>query len=217
MVSSDDPPPAFDLHCPLMSLPLAFETSVETIPGGVPYLAADPAAVAAWDALLPARRDAAGPRVGLVWAGGARPHQPRAAAIDRRRSVRLADMAPLGAVPGAVFVSLQVGPPAKQAETSPFPLIDVTDRLTDFADTAALIETLDLVIAVDTAVAHLAAAQGKPVWLLSRFDSCWRWFKDRNDSPWYPTLRLFRQTAPGDWAGVIARVAEALPGFRAIG
>jgi ADP-heptose:LPS heptosyltransferase len=116
-----------------------------------------------------------------------------------------------------VFVSLQLGPPAAQAETAPFPLIDVASRLTDFADTAALVATLDLIISVDTAVVHLAGALGKPTWLLSRHDACWRWGRDRDDSPWYPTMRLFRQTTPGDWAGVIQRVVAALPGFYTIG
>ncbi len=87
---------------------------------------------------------------------------------------------------------------------------DWTDELTDFAETAALVETLDLVIGVDTAVVHLAGAMGKPVWLLNRFDTCWRWLRDRDDSPWYPTLRQFRQTAPGDWESVVARVRVAL-------
>ncbi len=213
-----DAVPAHDLHCHLLSLPIAFGTTVETIPCRMPYLCADPRAVAAWDALIPAASDTIGPRVGLVWAGANRPDQPLAAAIDRRRSMVLADLAPLGAVPGCVFVSLQVGPPAKQAGSAPFPLIDVTGRLTDFADTAALIQTLDLVICVDTAVAHLAAAMGKPVWLLSRYDACWRWLQGtsetgREDSPWYPTLRLFRQTVAGDWGSVVGRVAEALAEF----
>jgi hypothetical protein len=112
---------------------------------------------------------------------------------------------------------LQVGPPAKQTLTPPFPLLDAAGGLSDFADTAALIEALDLVIAVDTSVAHVAGALGKPVWLLNRFDACWRWLRDRDDTPWYPSMRLFRQTAPGDWAGVMARVADALRDFRAPG
>jgi hypothetical protein len=129
----------------------------------------------------------------------------------------LAQMAPVFAAPGNVFVSLQLGPAAAQVDAAPFPLLDVADRLTDFADTAALVAALDLIITVDTAVAHLAGALGKPVWLLSRHDACWRWGRDRADSPWYPTMRLFRQTTPGDWAGVMQRVAEALPEFRMIG
>jgi len=222
VIGEDEPVPEHDFHCPLLSLPKARGTDRATIPASVPYLAADPDAVTAWEALLPSRRDCAGPRVGLVWAGGRRPAQPLADAIDKRRSMPLSALAPLADVPGVVFVSLQAGPEAKQAETVPFPLIDLTDRLTDFADTAALIQTLDLTIAVDTAVAHLAGALGQPVWLLNRFDACWRWLPgegdfDRVDTPWYPTMRLFRQPAPGDWGSVVARVAAALPGFRVLG
>jgi Flp pilus assembly protein TadD len=221
VVSQDDLLPDFDLHCPLMSLPMVFGTSEATIPSRVPYLGADPDAIERWAAIIPSPGTAAsgtkGLLIGLAWAGGRRPGQPRAAAIDKRRSMKLADMAPLGAVPGCVFVSLQLGPPAAQVDTAPFPLIDVTSRLNDFADTAALIGTLDLIITVDTAVAHLAGSLGKPVWLLSRFDACWRWGRDRTDTAWYPTMRLFRQAAPGDWADVMHRVAAALPGFHIIG
>jgi Glycosyltransferase family 9 (heptosyltransferase) len=140
-------------------------------------------------------------------------------AIDKRRSMRLADMAPLFSVPGCSFVSLQLGPPARQMQTLPpgAVLHDVAERLDDWADTADLIMGLDLVIAVDTAAAHLAGALGKPVWLLNRFDSCWRWFLDRDDTPWYPSMRIFRQTSRGDWAGVIEQVRQALlrqPGSR---
>jgi Flp pilus assembly protein TadD len=217
VVSQDDVLPAFDLHCPLMSLPMAFATTEQTVPSQVPYLAADRDAMASWQALLPPPAsmdgDASGLRIGLVWAGASRPQQPHAAAIDRRRSMLLAQMAPLFAVPGNLFVSLQLGPPAAQIANAPFPLIDVASRLSDFADTAALVARLDLIITVDTAVAHLAGALSKPVWLLSRHDACWRWGRERDDTPWYPTMRLFRQTAPGDWAGVMHRVAAALPGF----
>jgi tetratricopeptide (TPR) repeat protein len=217
IVSPEEPVPPFDLHCPLMSLPLAFGTTEDTIPWRVPYLEADPDAAERWDSLLPPAVGLRGRRIGLVWAGAHRKELPHAAAIDRRRSMKLLDMAPLGDVPDCVFVSLQLGPPAKQAEASPFPLHDVTDHLTDFADTAALIEVLDLVITVDTAVAHVAGALGKPVWLLSRSDSCWRWMRDRDDSPWYPTMRIFRQTTKGDWADVMRRVVDALPGFQTFG
>ena len=221
VIAEDAPTPAHDLHCHLLSLPALFRTSVETIPGHVPYLSADPDAAAAWSAILPARTNAAGPRVGLVWAGGGRPDQPQAAAVDRRRSMRLRDMAPLAEAADAVFVSLQLGPPARQIEDAPFPMIDLSARLHDFAGTAALIAALDLVIAVDTAVAHLAGALGKPVWLLSRFDACWRWMPNGDrpgpeDTPWYPTMRLFRQSRRGDWSDVMAWVAATLSDFRMI-
>ena len=199
------PWPAFDLHCPLMSLPLAFGTTLETIPADSPYLFADPLAAAGWRTRLSVLR---GVRIGLVWAGAPRPMQPGAHRTDRRRSMRLADLAPLAALPGIHLVSLQKGqdvlPPQGMV------LHDWTGELDDFADTAALVVGLDLVICVDTAVAHLVGALGVPVWVLSRFDACWRWLHDRTDSPWYPTLRLFTQSRPGDWQGVVAQVVAGL-------
>jgi tetratricopeptide (TPR) repeat protein len=208
------PVPAFDLQCPLLSLPAVFGTTLETIPAEVPYLAADPAAAAAWRARLAglAGLKVGGLKVGLVWAGLRRADMPDAAAIDARRSLTLAALAPLADVAGVSFVSLQKGEPAAQAAAPPagMRLHDFTAELDDFADTAALIEALDLVIAVDTSVAHLAAGMGKPVWLLNRYDTCWRWLLNRDDSPWYPTLRQFRQPKPGDWADVIEAVRAEL-------
>ena len=200
--------PAFDMHCPLLSLPRAFGTLVGTVPAHVPYLAADPASVAAWRLRLAALP---GLKVGLVWAGGARPHQAHLAIIDRRRSMRLAQFAPLAAVEGVSFVSLQKGPPAAEAAGGGgLGLHDWTEELTDFADTAALVQALDLVISVDTAVCHLAGALGRPVWMLNRFAPCWRWMGQRDDTPWYPTLRQFRQEQPDEWSPVMARVVRAL-------
>ncbi len=151
-------------------------------------------------------------KVGLVWAGAARPHQLNADRVNRRRSMALGQFAPIASIPGVVFVSLQKGPPAAQASSPPkgMTLLNWTDELQDFGDTAALVEALDLVISVDTSVAHLAGALGKPVWILNRFDTCWRWLLDRSDSPWYPTARIYRQPKPGDWASVMDGVAEAL-------
>lgn len=214
VIPAGEPLPPFDLHCPLMSLPLAFGTMLETIPARVPYLRADPLAAASWRARL---APLPGRRVGLVWGGSSRLGQPHATAIDRRRSIPLEALAPLARVPGISFVSLQLGPPAAQAPPPGVRLHDPTRELADFADTAALIEGLDLVISVDTAVAHLAAALGKPVWMLNRFDTCWRWLLGRDDSPWYPTLRQFRQPAAGDWATPVAALAEALAGSLAAG
>ena len=212
VVAEGDMLPPFDVHCPLLSLPLMFGTTLETIPATVPYLAADPAQVAAWRHRL---AELPGLRVGLVWAGSARPGQPEANAIDRRRSMSLADFGRLAELTGVSFVSLQKGEPAAQAQSPPPGLVlhDWTDELEDFADTAALIEALDLVISVDTSVVHLAGALGKPVWVLSRYDGCWRWLLDRDDSPWYPSARLFRQTRPGDWAEVLQRVTAELATF----
>jgi hypothetical protein len=177
-----------------------------TIPASVPYLHADPLP---WADFL---ADQPGLKVGLVWAGKSRAAQPHAVAIDKRRSMPLTDMMPLLSVPGCSFVSLQLGPPASQLRALPggVQLHDVSSRLNDWTDTAGLIAGLDLVITVDTAVAHLAGALGKPVWMLNRFDSCWRWSLGRDDTPWYPTMRQFRQTSRGDWLGVIERVRDAL-------
>jgi hypothetical protein len=198
---------SYDYHCPLLCLPRLLGTELATIPATIPYLAAEPDAVEAWS-----RRLGPGRRIGLVWAGAPR-HADRAAfAVDRRRSLTLAALAPLGGLPETRFISLQKGPPAAQAKEPPaaLDLFDPTDELHDFADTAALIANLDLVISVDTSVAHLVGALGRPVWLLSRFDGCWRWLLDRADSPWYPTMRLFRQPAPGDWDSVIMAARAAL-------
>ncbi len=202
-------PPAFDVHCPLLSLPLALGTTLETIPATVPYLFADPDQARAFRIRLAALP---GLRVGLAWAGNPRPEDPAVSAVDRRRSMPLSRLAALGTVPGISLVSLQKGPPAEQAKAPPPGMVlhDWTDELWDFADTAALVDGLDLVISVDTSVVHLAGALGKPVWVLNRYDSCWRWLHGRTDSPWYPTVRLFRQPSYGDWDSVVAEVAAAL-------
>ena len=188
--------PEFDAHCSMLSLPLAMGTELATIPSATSYLSADPNETAGWRARL-----GEAPRIGLAWAGSA------ALPTDRRRSLAPERLAPLLAVPGMRFVSLQKTGPAAPAQ---FGLIDVMAEIDDFAGTAALVAQLDLVIAVDTAIAHLAAALGRPVWLLDRFDSDWRWLADRRDSPWYPTLRRYRQKQPGDWDAVLAEVAQAL-------
>lgn len=207
--ASNDPLPAFDVQAPLLSLPRIFGTTLETIPAKEAYLAADPADVKSWQRRNPIH---GGVRIGLVWSGDPRPHLLHANATDQRRSMKLAQMAPLAAAHGAVFFSVQKGKAGEQARTPPAGMIvvDLMDEVHDFADTAALIATLDLVICVDTSVAHLVGALGKPVWLLSRFDGCWRWLTNRHTTPWYPSMRLFHQTEPGDWTPVMARVAEAL-------
>lgn len=206
--------PAFDVHCPILSLPLVFKTDFATIPASIPYLDADPVAVAHWASRLP---PGPGVRVGLVWAGHPQTHRAYARRVDQRRSLALAALAPLAAAPGVIFVSLQKGAPAAQRADAAFPIFDPMAEVTDFADTAAIIAGLDLVIAVDTAVAHLAGALGKPVWMLSRFDACWRWFRGRSDSPWYPTLRLYRQPSPAAWAPAIASLASDLAALAARG
>lgn len=203
--------PPFDAHCPFLDAPCILGTTVETVPAEIPYLSVDPAEVASWATRLP---DWPGFRVGLVWAGAARRHDAALVAVDRRRSLALDALAPLGSVPGMRFIGLQKGPAAVQAKTSPFALHDPMDAVTDFADTAAIIANLDVVVSVDTSVAHLAGAMGKPVFLLDRYDNCWRWLTGREDSPWYPTLRIFRQRSVGDWSDPVSRVAAALAAFR---
>lgn len=194
-------------YCPLMSLPMAFDTEVATIPAEIPYLYADKARAAAWRTQLDALPDAHLPRVGVVWAGG---HS--GIAVDRRRSLAAAQLAPLLAMRSIHWISLQkTADPAKLADpASHARLTDWTAQLADFADTAALIANLDLVISVDTSVAHLAAAMGRPVWLLNRFAGCWRWLRGRDDSPWYPGMRLFTQIERNHWDEVLTRVGAAL-------
>jgi hypothetical protein len=200
--------PRFDFQCPFVSLPRVFDTSLANIPGGLPYVSADPCLRQRWAARLP--QD--GLRVGLVWAGQARPHLEGFTIVDARRSTSLATLAPLGVVPGVRFVSLQAGPAANSARCPPpgLSLCDPMPEVTDFADTAAIIANLDAVVSVDTSVVHLAGAMGKPVLLLDRYDNCWRWLSGRTDSPWYPTLRIFRQKRVGEWAPVVRRVTAAL-------
>ena len=206
VVGSDEQLPVFDLHCPLLSMPLALKTTLATIPSAELYLHADQAQVEAWKARLAALPNK-GHRIGLVWAGNSHTHWPQAAIVDRQRSLRPENLAPLLKLSGFHFVSLQKG---GTVAPESFHLTDFMAEMKDFADTAALIANLDLVIAVDTAVAHLAAALGKPVWVLNRFDSCWRWLRERQDSPWYPSVRLFRQPKAGDWQTVLEQVVEEL-------
>jgi hypothetical protein len=210
VVSSGDPLPDFDFHCPLLSLPLAFATQLDTIPSATRYLSAREEQTRAWRERL-GRHDK--PRIGLAWAGNPRKELPGANRIDGQRSIALDRLAPLFEVTACEFFSLQKGSDAvRQLRDSALRqrVNDYTDDLHDFSDTAALIENLDLVISVDTSVAHLAGALGKPFWLLNRYNTCWRWLLDREDSPWYPTARLFRQDTTRAWEPVIQRVAAAL-------
>jgi Tfp pilus assembly protein PilF len=205
VVAKDEPLPAIDLHCPLMSLPLAFSTRRDTIPSRTPYLAVPEEARRAWQDRLPMNGR---PRIGLAWSG--RPTHNN----DRNRSISLRTLLPLLDC-DASFVSLQkdVRPDDMAVLGTRLDVLHFGDQLADFADTAAVIHQLDLVISVDTAVAHLAGALGRPFWLLLPHAPEWRWLLDRNDSPWYPTARLFRQPAAGQWEPVIEQVRMALKGF----
>jgi tetratricopeptide (TPR) repeat protein len=196
-------PPPFDYHCPLMSLPFAFKTTMPTIPSEVPYVAPPPEKVDRWRRRL---EGGDAPSIGIAWSG--RPRQGE----FRNRPIPLRLLATMLETPGLRFVALQ-----KELREGDAALLQshpgVTNlgpELEDFTDTAAIISLLDLVISIDTSVAHLAGALGKPVWILLQFSADWRWLLDRHDSPWYPSARLFRQPAVGDWESVIAHVQEAL-------
>jgi tetratricopeptide (TPR) repeat protein len=194
--------PSFDYHCPLMSLPHVLGTTLENIPPANPGLCACAAEIAdAWR-----KWPAEGLRVGLAWAGN--PENKG----DFRRSTSLETLLPLGRVPGVQWFSLQMGAAAEQAKpfAEEFPLIDASSASRDMAETAALLSTLDLVISVDTSLAHLAGALDKPVWLLLPHPADWRWLQARADSPWYPTAELFRQPEMGNWAEPVARMRARL-------
>jgi len=199
--------PDFDLHCPLMSLPFALRLEESGIPRRIPYLSASAQSIETWNTRLGPRRL---PRVGFAWAGNCKNSD------DRNRSLSLDDFRPLLACPGFQFVCLQKDrSPADAAALAQLPgVLDPTRELGSFLDTAALVSNLDLVLTVDTSVAHLTGALGVPVWILLQFSPDWRWLLARNDSPWYPSARLFRQPALGDWAGALAGLRQALLDFR---
>ena len=202
VLEEGSPLPAFDYHCPLMSLPLTFETDLRNIPSHVPYVRSDAVRIAAWQQRLGVRTK---PRVGLVWSGGV------AHRNDHNRSIALAELLPIVS-DWADWLSLQKSLSESDAELlASCPHVrHAGDALGDFADTAALVELMDVVVTVDTSVAHLAGAMGKPVWILLPCNPDWRWLLDRADSPWYPTARLFRQPAVGDWTAVVRRLREEL-------
>lgn len=196
--------PPYDRHCPLGSLPLACRTDASNIPAAIPYLRAPEAYLTKWRARLD---QLPAPRVALAWSGRA------AHPNDRNRSMSLAQLEPLLAAPGVSFISVQRELRADDAEAlSREPgITHVGAQLDDFADTAAVLELCDLLVCVDTSVAHVAGALGRPVALLVPFQPDWRWMLDRDTSPWYPGIRLFCQPAPRDWDSVIVRVRDALP------
>jgi Flp pilus assembly protein TadD len=203
VIPAGSPLPDFDVHAPLLSLPRILRTTLETVPAEVPYLSAEPARVETWGHRM---AEAHGLRVGLAWGGN--PDYKN----DRNRSIPLEALAPLAGVPNVDFFSLQRGPAAAQLRSPPegFRITNLEEEASQVTDTVAAILNLDLVISVDTMVAHLAGALGRPLWILLPFAPDCRWLLHRNDSPWYPTARLYRQPRPDNWQAVIAEVKEAL-------
>jgi len=199
--------PRFDLHCPLLSLPLRLGTTPQTIPPATPYLTAPAERLARWRDRVPGGQKR---KVGITWSGN--PKLLR----DLQRSISLDCLAPVLELPGISFVTLNPAMAANDEEKLARlgNVVHLAKQFADFADTAAAMAELDLIISVDTSIAHLAGALGKPIWILLPYVPDWRWMLDRDDSPWYPTARLFRQPKPGDWDSVVATVRQELAGAR---
>ena len=202
IIGPNEVPTDFDYHCPLLSLPLALGTTLETIPAEHQYIKADEELRVAWSARLPPKTK---PRIGVVWSGGA------AYKDDQNRSMELETFLPILSA-DADWICLQ-----KEVREKDLAVLRQVGRIAyfgddlgDFSNTAALLDLMDLVITVDTNIAHLAGAMGKPVWILLSYSPHWVWLLDRDDSPWYPSARLFRQQQIGDWAGVIDQVKNEL-------
>jgi hypothetical protein len=204
IVGPDDPMPRFDTYRALMSLPLALKIRSNGVPHDVPYIQVDAERMNRWAERFEPYKGKR--KIGLAWSGRPTHHD------DARRSIRFDLLAPLLQSPDTAFFSLQKGPALDQLTSSTYgdQVVNLDQSLSDFAETAAAIAHLDLVITVDTAVAHLAGALGKPVWTMLAAAADYRWMLDREDSPWYPTMRLFRQKSNDDWTEVIARVNQAL-------
>jgi hypothetical protein len=202
--------PRFNYHCPLLSLPLAFETRLETIPATIPYVAASEDRVAKWKKRL---TNSETRRVGIAWAGN------RAFKDDQTRSIGLTRLLPILSVTGVKFISIQkdLRPGDREILRNNSQVIHLGDAIEDFSDTAAIVSLLDLVISSETSIVHLAGAMGKPVWILLQFAADWRWLLDRTDSPWYPTARLFRQPKIDDWESVVQEVKYELARLMSVG
>lgn len=208
VVASGEKLPEFDVHLPLMSLPLVFNTRMDNIPREIPYIFPQVDSIAAWADKFEGSRKF---RVGLVWAGRRKP--------DPGRTCPLQMFSPLAGVPGVRFYSLQMRNEMCSGDDAAvgLGLVDHTPEIRDFSDTAALVAHLDLVISIDTGVAHLAGAMGKETWVLLPYAADWRWLLDRYDSPWYPTMKLFRQESPGDWSGPVDSVCRELSRVAGVG
>jgi hypothetical protein len=205
LIGERETPAHFDYHCSIMSLPLAFETATHNIPADIPYLHADPARIQHWKQKLGSE----GFKIGIVWQG-------TKGKVDAGRSFALKEFEGISRLSGVRLISLQKGGGLEQLENLPAGMkVESLGEMFDaganaFLDTAAVMENLDLIISSDTAIAHLAGALGRPVWLILKDNPDWRWMLDRSDSPWYPSMRLFRQKIRGDWAGIFADVAAEL-------
>ena len=207
------PLPAFDFHCPMFSLPRVFASTPATVPSA-PYLTLPPDLISAWSRRLPPLgTPRARFRVGFVWAGQARPWLEGFQALDARRGIPVDALARLATIPGVRGISLQAGSSGGRHADCPPWLHNPMPGVRDFADTAAIIANLDLVVSVDTSVVHLAGAMGKPVFMLDRVDNCWRWLRGRSDSPWYPSMTILRQDQPWDWHAPLERAAAVIEGL----
>ncbi|MBF0249255.1 MAG: tetratricopeptide repeat protein [Alphaproteobacteria bacterium] len=204
VIARGDALPAFDVQCPFLSLPGILSPDLASIPAATPYVHPDPSDGKTWRERL---SGVSGKKVGLAWAGS--PHHTN----DRERSVPLSRLEPLSRVPGCTLFSLQIGESARQLADIDFPVADLTGDIGDYADTAAFIDQLDLVVTVDTSVAHVAGALGRPTWVMLPHAPDWRWMLDRDDTPWYPNMRLYRQESRRDWDGVLARLTADLERF----
>jgi hypothetical protein len=204
VIGESGPLPPIDTHLPIMSLPRVFNTSLETVPNKVPYIRTDPARSAHWKKEFAQRTNKF--KVGLVWEGG--PFQPE----NFLRSASLAAYAPLAEVPNVTFFFMQKGGAEVQVKNPPagMDFMDLGPFIKDFSDTAAMLENLDLLISIDTSVIHFAGALGKPVWMFMAYSPGHMWMYNREDTPWYPTIRIFRQPAFKDWATPVARVKAEL-------
>ena len=216
LIATDKDSSQFDFHCSLMSLPLGFKTDSTTIPRNIPYLTANNSKKEYWQNRL---SNIVGPKVGLIWNGGFRSKQPELWSVNNRRNIPFDQIARLNSA-GINYFSLQKGEKAENEienlQSHLWPsnnFYNYSKELKDFSDTAALISCLDLIISVDTSTAHLAAAMGKPVWILNRYDNCWRWLEEGDHTLWYPTARLYRQKISGEWDTVLDDVKKDLISF----